>query len=136
MGGLIENGAHLRCEIDARSILGLSRRVVGVSGIVDRRNFLDRGVARGDVAVFRFFCRRCGCCVRDCGGEAKRGNQPDNSGKGIVRVRWSAIPAVWFKAAGHDQPPSRRRVPLSACQVFTLCKDMPASTVGVLGYSV
>jgi hypothetical protein len=96
MGGLIENGAHLRCEIDARSILGLSRRLVGVSGIVDRRNFLDRGVARGDVAVFGRFRRRCGC--RNCGGEKERDDQPEDGGKGIVHVRWSVAPVVWFKA--------------------------------------
>ena len=35
-GGLIENGAHLRCEVGARGFLGLPRRIVGVSGIVDR----------------------------------------------------------------------------------------------------
>ena len=95
-GGLIENGAHLRREIGARGILGLPRRVVGVSGIVDRRNFLDRGVARGDVAVFGRFCRRCG--GRNCGGEKERDDQPEDTGKGIVHVRWSVATVVWFKA--------------------------------------
>ena len=39
------------------------------------RNFLDGCVARGDVAVFSRFCRRCGCRVRDCGGETQRDNR-------------------------------------------------------------
>ena len=95
-GGLIENGAHLRREIGARGFLGLPRSIVGVSGIVDRRNFLDRGVARGDVAVFSRFCRRCGCRVRDCGGETERGNQPENGGERIVHVRWSVAEAIRF----------------------------------------
>jgi hypothetical protein len=87
---------HLRHEIGACGFLGLPRRVVGVSGIVDRRNFLDRGVARGDVAVFGRFGRRCGC--RNCGGETERDDRPEDSGKGIVHVRWSVAPVVWFKA--------------------------------------
>jgi hypothetical protein len=73
-GGLIENGAHLRREFGARGFLGLQRRIVGVFGIVDRRNFLDRSVTRGDVAVFGRFRRWCGGCVRDCGREAERGS--------------------------------------------------------------
>ena len=95
-GGLIENGAHPRREISAGGFLGLPRPVVDVSGIVDRRNFLDRGVAGGDVAVFGRFCRRCGC--RNCGGEKERDDQPEDSGKGIVHVRWSVGPVFWFKA--------------------------------------
>jgi hypothetical protein len=86
--GFVENGTHLRREIGACRVLGLPRRIVGVSGIVDRRNFLDRGVAGGDVAVFSRLCRRCGYSVRDCGGETERGNQPENDRKGIVHVRW------------------------------------------------
>ena len=54
-GGLIEDCAHPRREISAGGILGLPRPVVDVSGIVDRRNFLDRGAAGGDVAVFGRF---------------------------------------------------------------------------------
>jgi hypothetical protein len=38
-GNLIENGAHLCREIGARRFLGLPRRIIGVSSIVDRRNF-------------------------------------------------------------------------------------------------
>ena len=94
-GGIIENGAHPRREISAGGILGLPRPVVDVSGIVDRRNFLDRGVA-GDEAVFGRFCRRCG--GRNCGCEKERDDQPEDSGKGIVHVRWSVGPIFWFKA--------------------------------------
>ena len=122
-GGLIENDAHLRREIGACGFLGLPRCIVGVSGIVDRRNFLDRGVARGDVVVFSRFCRRCGGRVRDCGGETERGHQPENGGEGIVHVRWSVAGAVWFKENDRDQPLSRRRTRLNACQASTLCKD-------------
>ncbi len=59
----------------------------------------------GDVAVFGRFCRRRGGCVRDCGGETERGNQPENSGEGIAHVRWSATRAIWFKETVSESTP-------------------------------
>jgi hypothetical protein len=119
--GLVENRTHLRPKIGGRGFLGLPGCIVGVSGIEDGRNFVDRGVAGGDVVVFSLFCRRCG--GRNCGGEKERDDQPENGEKDIVHVRWSVAPAVWFKVKDCDQP-SHVAGARSALAKFPYCARM------------
>jgi hypothetical protein len=120
-GGFAENDAHLRREVGARRFLGLPRGLVDVAGMVDRRNLLDRCVARGDVAVFSRLCRRCGGSVRDCGGETDRGNQPENGGERVVHVRWSVAEGIRFKKMELESSSlTVQHARLSACQVSTV----------------
>jgi len=49
--GLVEDRGHLRRQVGGRGFLVLLRGIVEFPGVVDRRQFLDRGIARGDVAI-------------------------------------------------------------------------------------
>ena len=131
-GGLIENGAHLRREIGACGFLGLPRRVVGVSGIVDRRNFLDRGVAHGDVAVFAAFAD--GAAVAIVAARKSGTISPRIAEKVLCMCGGRSHPSSGSRRTIEINPSPVAGRTFSACQVSILCKDEPALTVGALGY--
>jgi hypothetical protein len=46
-----EDRGHLRPEIGAHGVLGLVGGIIGIAGIVDRLQPLDRSIAGGDIAI-------------------------------------------------------------------------------------